>query len=185
MTQNCVGLRQRFAQVEKKIKKSETISGPPKGYLEFIKDHATVLKLGVDEEAYQWKEAITKVLKSSSAMHFSIKKCKMSLRPLRRLLKILQELEPQAMTRASHSKGKILGKVRCYETMIYLRLFTNRQLDLVNQSEIDREKKMWMAVLEWIFEIIKILAGQNIAFRVIIRTHCSNSKSLASHASLS
>lgn len=38
-------------------------------------------------------------------------------------------------------------------------------VDSVNQTEIDRERKRWTAVLERIIEIIKFLAGQNIAFR--------------------
>lgn len=44
-------------------------------------------------------------------------------------------------------------------------LSKGQTVDSVNQAEIDREKKRWTAVLERIIEIIKFLAGQNIAFR--------------------
>lgn len=44
--------------------------------MELFKEHATILNLGRDVQAQEWKEASTKILKSTSAMHFSIKKCK-------------------------------------------------------------------------------------------------------------
>lgn len=42
----------------------------------FFKEQATVLHLGTDMQAMQWKEATGKILKTTTAMHFSIKKCK-------------------------------------------------------------------------------------------------------------
>lgn len=64
-----------FAQIEKKIKKVESIPGPD-CYENFFKEQATVLHLGTDVQAMQWKEATGKILKTTTAMHFSIKKCK-------------------------------------------------------------------------------------------------------------
>lgn len=64
-----------FAQIEKKIKKNEEINNP-EAYERIFKEHATVLHLGTEVEAYQWKEECAKVLKTTSAMHFSIKECK-------------------------------------------------------------------------------------------------------------
>lgn len=64
-----------FAKIEKEIKRLEVITSPD-GYYEIFNNHGTVYYLGLDVKVYDWKKSTAEVLKTTSNMHFSIKKSK-------------------------------------------------------------------------------------------------------------
>lgn len=64
-----------FALTEKQIRKMETILTPEE-YMDILKEHATVLRLGLDIPIFDFKTQSKNVLKSTQSFHFQITKCK-------------------------------------------------------------------------------------------------------------
>ncbi|KAF9413536.1 hypothetical protein HW555_008285 [Spodoptera exigua] len=64
-----------FALTEKQIRKMETIL-LPEDYMDVLKEHATVLRLGTDIPIFDFKTQSRNVLKSTQSFHFQITKCK-------------------------------------------------------------------------------------------------------------
>lgn len=64
-----------FAKIEKEIKSREVMTSPD-DYYEIFTCHGTVYYLGIDIKVYDWKRSASEVLKTTTNMHFSIKKSK-------------------------------------------------------------------------------------------------------------
>lgn len=64
-----------FALTEKKIRKMETIL-TPEDYIDVLKEHAKVLRLGTDIPIFDYKTQSKNILKSTQSFHFQITKCK-------------------------------------------------------------------------------------------------------------
>nr|CAH7751692.1 unnamed protein product [Callosobruchus chinensis] len=64
-----------FGLFERHIKKKEVITNPEE-YVKIIEQNAKVLKLTKDWDAFDWKTAVSQVLKPPGACHFQFQQCK-------------------------------------------------------------------------------------------------------------
>nr|CAH7738328.1 unnamed protein product [Callosobruchus chinensis] len=92
-----------FGLFERHIKKKEVITNPEE-YVKIIEQNAKVLKLTKDWDAFDWKTAVSQVLKPPGACHFQFQQCKRFI-----ILKRNGTIEVQAILvfpRASVKKEK-------------------------------------------------------------------------------
>nr|CAH7741572.1 unnamed protein product [Callosobruchus chinensis] len=64
-----------FAQIEKKIRKQDTITDPT-DYIDIFRAHGTVKKIGKDWSLLDWRSAIKDVMKPTNGLHFQLLACK-------------------------------------------------------------------------------------------------------------
>lgn len=64
-----------FGLCEKDFKKQEVIE-TPQGYIDIIQKYATIRRLGIDLEVFDWKQEASDHLKPISQWHFKFKPCK-------------------------------------------------------------------------------------------------------------
>nr|CAH7734292.1 unnamed protein product [Callosobruchus chinensis] len=64
-----------FAQIEKKIRKQDTITDPT-DYINIFRAHGTVKKIGKDWSLLDWRSAIKDVMKPTNGLHFQLLACK-------------------------------------------------------------------------------------------------------------